>query len=530
MTRARKEGRIKEDFAFQTIIKEIDKFRSGCGSKIISSYVLLGNKHYTAGLMSYDWISIPLVYTQVVTLAVYTFFLSTLMGRQFLDPAKNIPGHEVDLVVPVFTFLQFFFYMGWLKVAEALINPFGEDDDDYEMNWLIDRNLQVAYLIVDEMHAEHPELVKDQFWDEGVPDELPYTVAAEESRADGWIESTSEVVVSPKQSEFVYHEKFDEDDENRSDDMDQIIMNTKKAKPGNLSNKEASSNKLSAIAGKRNESQGSLMQRIFPSTRSSSRIDLQRIESGVSVISNAIKKTRKKSKNNFDKGSRKSSHPLLKRIPTDAREFQQLSESSSSESLEESSRRRARKGFEALEINEARDLIRKDNEYFQNIDRRDWQGEQEIANKNERHRNTNKIRLDQIQEIQAKMMLDLELDNELNKGDTLMSCSNDEKICNLPSSLNIFQEELHNVAPALPEVESGRASQAFYLEPSSSVTSFNDPHNHNYCVESASPTDSIISENQVTIRENPMLINFDKTPENPSEQPILEEIKRDKET
>ena len=46
-------------------------------------------------------------------------------------------------------------------MAEALINPFGEDDDDFEMNWLIDRNLQVAYLIVDEMHAEHPELVKN---------------------------------------------------------------------------------------------------------------------------------------------------------------------------------------------------------------------------------------------------------------------------------------------------------------------------------------------------------------------------------
>lgn len=33
--------------------------------------------------------------------------------------------------MPVVTLLQFIFYIGWIKVAEALINPMGEDDDDF---------------------------------------------------------------------------------------------------------------------------------------------------------------------------------------------------------------------------------------------------------------------------------------------------------------------------------------------------------------------------------------------------------------
>uniref|UniRef100_A0A8C8VJB8 Bestrophin homolog n=1 Tax=Pelusios castaneus TaxID=367368 RepID=A0A8C8VJB8_9SAUR len=97
--KARNEGRIRDSVLLQGILNELNTLRSQCGR-----------------LYGYDWISIPLVYTQVVTVAVYSFFLACLIGRQFLDPVKEYPGHELDLFVPVFTLLQFFFYAGWLKI------------------------------------------------------------------------------------------------------------------------------------------------------------------------------------------------------------------------------------------------------------------------------------------------------------------------------------------------------------------------------------------------------------------------------
>lgn len=62
------------------------------------------------------------------------------------------------------------------------MNPFGKDDL-FNMNSLILRNLQVSYLIVDEMHNDHPELLRDLHWDEVVPKELPYSVFCERFRS-----------------------------------------------------------------------------------------------------------------------------------------------------------------------------------------------------------------------------------------------------------------------------------------------------------------------------------------------------------
>ncbi|XP_048377936.2 bestrophin-2 isoform X1 [Stegostoma tigrinum] len=169
--KGRKEGRIRDDNALKLLMEELNTFRAKCSL-----------------LFHYDWISIPLVYTQVVTIAVYSFFMTCLIGRQFLDPAQGYAGHDIDLYVPVFTLLQFFFYAGWLKVAEQLINPFGEDDDDFETNRLIDRNfqgcidcscdccIQVSMMAVDDMYQDLPLMEKDRYWNESNP-RPPYTAA-----------------------------------------------------------------------------------------------------------------------------------------------------------------------------------------------------------------------------------------------------------------------------------------------------------------------------------------------------------------
>lgn len=51
--------------------------------------------------------------------------------------------------MPLFTILQFLFYVGWLKVGEDLIFPFGADDEDFEFNYILERNLEVCPLLAE---------------------------------------------------------------------------------------------------------------------------------------------------------------------------------------------------------------------------------------------------------------------------------------------------------------------------------------------------------------------------------------------
>ncbi|VDL76044.1 unnamed protein product [Nippostrongylus brasiliensis] len=123
ITLARDENRIKGEVIYVSLFDRIAGYRQ----KLIN-------------LVLYDWVPVPLVYTQVVHLTVYSYFLIALLGRQILD--RDAVRKSIDLYVPIMTILQFTFFIGWLKVAEVLLNPLGEDADDFECNYIIDRNLQ----------------------------------------------------------------------------------------------------------------------------------------------------------------------------------------------------------------------------------------------------------------------------------------------------------------------------------------------------------------------------------------------------
>ena len=57
-------------------------------------------------------------------------------------------GHTPDVKIPIFSIIEFIAYLGWIKVAETLLNPWGDDDEDFQVNYLIDRNFQVGIELI----------------------------------------------------------------------------------------------------------------------------------------------------------------------------------------------------------------------------------------------------------------------------------------------------------------------------------------------------------------------------------------------
>ncbi|KAM3183407.1 hypothetical protein ACTXT7_010416 [Hymenolepis weldensis] len=150
--RAKVHGYIAHERHMNALIDEILKFRRSLFT-----------------LLNYDSVPIPLVYTQVVNIGVQ-------FPRQLPEVPEFFPNgsfrftnttetlHKSILYVPVFSLLEITFYLGWLKVAQSLLNPFGDDDEDFDLLPLMERNLAISLWMVDLRHGmpaqeskTHPE-------------------------------------------------------------------------------------------------------------------------------------------------------------------------------------------------------------------------------------------------------------------------------------------------------------------------------------------------------------------------------------
>ncbi|GMR48402.1 hypothetical protein PMAYCL1PPCAC_18597, partial [Pristionchus mayeri] len=144
--RMRDTNNVKSEPALMQLLVEFKNFRTNLQT-----------------LCNYDWVPVPVAYPQVVYFAVTIYFVLALVGRQFIIGEEADNKAVLDIVFPFMTVLQFVFYVGWMKVAESLLNPMGEDDDHFECNSLIDKNIATALAIVDDTFDQVPPLKMDKF-------------------------------------------------------------------------------------------------------------------------------------------------------------------------------------------------------------------------------------------------------------------------------------------------------------------------------------------------------------------------------
>ncbi|KAH7949681.1 hypothetical protein HPB49_013723 [Dermacentor silvarum] len=69
------QGRLQPGPPVKHLLEELNQFRAKCSL-----------------LWCYDWVTVPLVYTQVVTLTTHLFFVTCLVARQ--STATSIRGHK----------------------------------------------------------------------------------------------------------------------------------------------------------------------------------------------------------------------------------------------------------------------------------------------------------------------------------------------------------------------------------------------------------------------------------------------------
>jgi len=103
---------------------------------------ILAFKKSCSNVLKYQSTPIPLSFIQAVTLTVNIFAIVSLMGKQFVDLKTKLM--VIDCFLPILPAMQYLAYLAWLKLGEVSVNPFGEDDDDFDIIGLFDNHVKTA--------------------------------------------------------------------------------------------------------------------------------------------------------------------------------------------------------------------------------------------------------------------------------------------------------------------------------------------------------------------------------------------------
>ncbi|KAI6187466.1 Bestrophin domain containing protein [Aphelenchoides besseyi] len=143
---AKENGKIASDHILEMMVHEIQHFRNGL-----------------AKLLKFDWIPLPLIYPQTVFLSVRLYFFICLISRQHIvHDRRGENANMIDIWIPIKTIAEFFVYI--VLIFSALLNPLGEDADDVEANYVLDKNLIMGLTLVDQGSKPAPPLVVDKYY------------------------------------------------------------------------------------------------------------------------------------------------------------------------------------------------------------------------------------------------------------------------------------------------------------------------------------------------------------------------------
>ena len=114
-------------------LKQIDRSQCFAAGTDLERHVdaVLALKKSGGSVIKFAGNNIPVALIQSVTIAIYCFGFTSVLGHQFNE--ANVYTSLISCYLPFLYAMPYFLYYAWLQVGRIAANPFGEDEDDIDV-------------------------------------------------------------------------------------------------------------------------------------------------------------------------------------------------------------------------------------------------------------------------------------------------------------------------------------------------------------------------------------------------------------